>query len=143
MLPLATALSYGASLIDQFVFLQPVAMVVQPFTVFTDNPLGGILVLVLLLAFVINNPKVSHFIRYNVMQAFLLMVIIWLLDLLFFRFFGQIFGGFEVFGLFLQIISNTIFLGVFGAAGFSIFQTALGRYAEIPALSDLVYTQVR
>ncbi|WP_287127509.1 Tic20 family protein [Candidatus Cyanaurora vandensis] len=143
LLPLATALGYGESLIEQFAFLQPLALVIAPFTVFTDNPFGSILVFILLIAFVINNPKVSHFIRYNVMQAFLLMVIVWLLNLLFFRFFGQILGSFDAFRMFIQVISNTIFLGIFGACGFSIFQSAVGRYAEIPALSDVVYTQVR
>lgn len=43
----------------------------------------------------------------------------------------------------LQIISNTIFLGIVAAVVYSVAQSLLGRYAEIPAISDAVHLQVR
>jgi len=143
MLPLATSLQYGDGLINQFEVLRPIGAVIAPFTVFTNAPFFSFLVFILLLVFVINNPRVSHFIRYNVMQAFLLMIVMWLINLIVFMFLGQIFGSFEAFTMLAQVVANTVFLGALGACGFGIFQSVLGRYAEIPALSDVVYTQIR
>ncbi len=142
MLPLADALGYGGQLAQQFPVIQPFFSAVAPFSAFTSG-IEGLIVFILLLVLVINNPKISHFIRFNVMQAILLMIILTLLNLIFFRFLGQILGDFEFYKTFSQIISTTIFLGMSAACGFGIFRSVTGRYAEIPALSDVVYTQVR
>ncbi|MBD2021803.1 hypothetical protein H6F43_16605, partial [Leptolyngbya sp. FACHB-36] len=42
-----------------------------------------------------------------------------------------------------QTLFNTIFLGVVAAVGYAVVQSALGRYAEIPTISEAAYTQVR
>ncbi len=142
MLPMASALPFGSVVLGQFSFLVPFVALVAPFSAFTSG-FGGLLVFILLIALVINNQRISHFIRYNVMQSLLLMIVLTLLELVFFRFFGQLLGGVDFFTMILQVLSNTIFLGTLGACCFSIVQSALGRYPEIPALSDVVYTQVR
>jgi hypothetical protein len=36
-----------------------------------------------------------------------------------------------------------VFLGAFAAFVYAVVQSLLGRYAEIPPLSDAVYMQVR
>jgi hypothetical protein len=36
-----------------------------------------------------------------------------------------------------------VFLGVVAAVVYSVIQSAMGRYAEIPTISDAVYMQVR
>ncbi|WP_218079619.1 Tic20 family protein [Anthocerotibacter panamensis] len=144
LVPLASTLGYGQGLINQVPPLQPVRDVIAPFALLLGgNPLLSIVIFILLLTLVINNPRVSHFIRYNVMQSLLLMVILWLLQLVFFQFFLQMLGVFDLYQMFLEVISNTIFLGMAGVCGFGIFQCVVGRYAEIPALSDVVYTQIR
>jgi len=43
----------------------------------------------------------------------------------------------------MQTLSTTIFLGIMIAVIYSTIQTLMGRYAEIPTLSDAVYMQVR
>jgi hypothetical protein len=41
-----------------------------------------------------------------------------------------------------ETLLNIVFLGTVAACGYSIVQSLLGRYAEIPALSEAVYAQV-
>ncbi len=43
----------------------------------------------------------------------------------------------------VQTVASTIFLGLVAAIGYSVAQSLMGRYAEIPAISDAVYMQVR
>jgi hypothetical protein len=45
--------------------------------------------------------------------------------------------------LLIDTLSNAIFLGTIAAVVYSVVQTALGRYAEIPTLSEAVHMQVR
>jgi hypothetical protein len=47
------------------------------------------------------------------------------------------------FGLLTQTLFNAVFLGTIVAVGYSVIQSALGRYAEIPTISEAVYMQVR
>jgi hypothetical protein len=42
-----------------------------------------------------------------------------------------------------QTIFNTVFLGTIAAVFYSMVQSALGRYAEIPTISEAAYSQVR
>jgi hypothetical protein len=42
-----------------------------------------------------------------------------------------------------ETLLNIIFLGTIAACGYSIVQSLLGRYAEIPTLSEAVHAQVR
>ena len=46
-------------------------------------------------------------------------------------------------GFIMDTLMNTIFLGVVVAFIYSVVQSALGRYAEIPTISDAVHMQVR
>jgi len=38
---------------------------------------------------------------------------------------------------------NTVFLGTLAAVIYSVAQSVLGRYAEIPTISEAAYSQVR
>jgi len=46
-------------------------------------------------------------------------------------------------GLIVETLYNVVFLGAIAAIIYSIIQSVLGRYAEIPTLSEAVYMQVR
>ena len=43
----------------------------------------------------------------------------------------------------MQTLYTTIFLGIVAAVVYSITQSLMGKYAEIPAISDAVHMQVR
>ncbi|MDJ0579563.1 Tic20 family protein [Crocosphaera sp.] len=100
---------------------------------------GSFLVFILLFAAVVRNDKISHFIRYNAMQSILIGILLAL---------GGIIMQFVLLpalkgGILIETLFNVLFLGGLAASYFSIAQSALGRYAEIPTISEAAYSQVR
>ncbi|MEH1874713.1 Tic20 family protein [Nostoc sp.] len=140
LLPLVDGLVFGSFLLSQFPALAVVFLPLQPVLIIYGSlgQFGQIIVFFALLLLVVRNEKISHFIRFNTMQAILLDIIIFLCSILV-RVLGQVPGT----GFAIETVANTIFLGVIAAVGYSAIQSLLGRYAEIPAISDAVYMQVR
>ncbi len=104
--------------------------------------LGGITAFIVFFALfllVVRNESIPHFIRFNVMQAILFGIVLSLISILWQYVLASILGM----GFLTQTLFNAIFLGMIVAVGYSIVQSALGRYAEIPTISDAVYMQVR
>lgn len=104
---------------------------------------GGFMPLIIFFALymlVVRNDKVAHFIRFNVMQAILIGILLSLFSIIWRYIFAAIIPPDNILA---QVLFNTVFLATIAAAGYSIFQSALGRYAEIPTISEAAYTQVR
>lgn len=104
---------------------------------------GGFMPLIIFFALymlVVRNDRISHFIRFNVMQAILIGIVLSLFSIIWQLVLGPIF---PVTSLVTQTLFNTLFLATVVAAGYSVVQSALGKYAEIPTLSEAVYTQIR
>ena len=87
---------------------------------------------------VVRNPHISHFIRFNTMQAILLNIILVVFSLVLSLFDPSLFGN-----LITSTLNNVLFLGMLAAVGYSIVQTFRGVYAEIPTISQAVHMQVR
>jgi hypothetical protein len=108
-------------------------------------PYGELIVFFLLLFLVVRNYKIKHFIRYNTMQAILLLIFVrlcyWILELIGFPL--GLFPSNSADNLLINVISTTVFLGVFAAIIYSFVETIRGKYAEIPIVSEAVYMQVR
>ncbi|OKH26361.1 Tic20 family protein [Chroogloeocystis siderophila] len=117
------------------VILVPLLPLVQ---IFFGIPFVGLIIFIVLFLLVVRNERVSHFIRFNTMQAILITVALFLCSILM-----QILALIPGATFAIATIANTIFLGVFIAAAYAVIQSLLGRYAEIPAISDAVYMQVR
>jgi uncharacterized membrane protein len=100
--------------------------------------IGQLLIFFALFMLVVRNEKISHFIRFNTMQAILLDIVIFLCDIL-----TNVIGLVPSSGFAIQTLYTTIFLGIVASVLYSVAQCLMGRYAEIPAISDAVYMQVR
>ncbi|MDF5733691.1 MAG: hypothetical protein PUP92_38405 [Rhizonema sp. PD38] len=140
LLPLVSAVKFSAFLLTQFPARQVLLVFLTPLMLI-DNSLGGIgelIVFFALLLLVVRNEKINHFIRFNTMQALLLTVVVWLCAIIL-----QIIVALPGIDFAIQTLSTTIFLGIVAAIVYSIAQSLRGKYAEIPALSEAVYTQVR
>jgi uncharacterized membrane protein len=144
LLPLIHVVNFGEPLLKNFPALETVftplfvvSAIYAGITRLFPFGLGGLIIFFALFMLVVRNERVPHFIRFNTMQAILLDVVIILcailLDLI--RFTGN--------GFAMQTLATTIFLGIVVASAYSVIQSLLGRYAEIPAISDAVYMQVR
>lgn len=139
LLPMVEVVTFGFFLLDQF---PPLAMVFAPILIlwsfYRSVRYAGMIIFFALFLLVVRNEKISHFIRFNTMQAILLDIIIFLFNILMDVVRLVPSGGFAI-----QTLSTTIFLGIVAAVGYSVIQSLSGRYAEIPAISDAVYMQVR
>ncbi len=89
---------------------------------------------------VVRNDNIRHFIRFNAMQAILFGIVLSLIGIVWRYFLADVLGPID---LLTQTLFNTIFLATLVAVGYSVVQSALGRYAEIPTISDAAYAQVR
>jgi uncharacterized membrane protein len=139
LLPLISALPFGKFLIAQFPPLAYLFIPLQPVLfIYGSVPFAGLIIFFLLFLLVVRNERIAHFIRFNAMQAILLDIVLVLCSLVL-----QILLPALKFNLLTETLVNVVFLGTLVACGYSIVQSLLGRYAEIPAISEAVHAQVR
>lgn len=101
-------------------------------------PFASLIVFFGLFFFVIRNEKIKHFIRFNTMQALLLTIILFVVQLIL----GFLGGGLGALSFLFTAINTSVFLAVLIAFIFAVVQTLRGLYAELPSISEAVYLQV-
>ncbi|MDB9337808.1 MULTISPECIES: Tic20 family protein [Cyanophyceae] len=139
LLPLVEGLAFGRYLFAQFPLLAVLFIPLSPIQgIYASIPFASLIIFFALLFLVVRNEKISHFIRFNTMQAILLDIALFLCFIVL-----EVLGSIPGAGFALETISNTIFIGIVAAVVYSVAQSVLGRYAEIPAISDAVHMQVR
>ncbi|AOX03391.1 MULTISPECIES: Tic20 family protein [Moorena] len=138
LLPLIVVLPFGQFLLRQFPILGIIYLPLQPLiSLYYGLPLVGLIIFFVLFLAVVRNPQISHFVRFNTMQAILLDILLVLCGLLL-PILVQALGV----NLLTETLYNIVFLGILAACGYSMIQSLMGRYAEIPSLSQAVYSQV-
>jgi uncharacterized membrane protein len=150
LLPLMDAvLFFSGPFFSQFPALQVVILPLSPFLAvytlilgalsFGGASFGGLLIFIALLFLVVRNENINHFIRFNTMQSILIGIALSLFSIIWFYLLRALLGG----TLLEEVFFNVLFLGTVGISIYSMIQSALGRYAEIPTISNAVYMQVR
>lgn len=140
LLPLYSAFALGDSIFQQIPFLGAALVIVLTPLAFLYSSLGsfGSLIIFFVLFFaVVRNPRISHFIRFNTMQAILIDILVSLLGLVL----GFVARGLGA-NLVVETLFNVVFLGAFAACVYSIIQSVIGKYADIPTISEAAYSQV-
>jgi len=140
LLPLYSAFAFGIFIFQQIPFLGAALAIVLTPLAFLYSSLGsfGSLIIFFVLFFaVVRNPRISHFIRFNTMQAILIDILVYLLGLLL----GFVARGLGT-NLVVETLFNVVFLGAFAACVYSIIQSVIGKYADIPTISEAAYSQV-
>ena len=137
LLPLIDGLSFGGFLFRQFPVLQLLLIPLAPLMQIYSLPFASLVIFFALYLGVVRNENISHFIRFNAMQAILLDIVLMLCGLVL-----PSSNGLQV-AFIAETLYNMVFLGAFAAFVYAVVQSLLGRYAEIPPLSDAVYMQVR
>ena len=139
LLPLVEGVSFGSFLLSQFPPLRVILIPILPvLAIYNGVPFAGLIIFFALFMLVVRNEKIPHFIRFNTMQAILLSIVLSLCGLLV-RVLSPVPGA----NFAIETLANTIFIGLVVAVVYSVAQTIMGRYAEIPAISDAVHMQVR
>jgi hypothetical protein len=138
LLPLSDALRFGQALFAMFPPLQWLALPALPLVVLEQViPFGGLVLFLLLFLLVVRNPRVPYPIRFNVLQAILIDIVLVLLALAFDTVLAPLGAGFAV-----RTLSNTIFLGTVLLVLFSVIQSLRGKEADIPTVSEAVRMQL-
>ena len=140
LLPLYSAFAFGDSIFQQIPFLGAALVIVLTPLAFLYSSLrsfGSLIIFFVLFLAVVRNPRISHFIRFNTMQAILIDILVYLLGLVL-GFFARGLGA----NLALETLYNVVFLGAFAACVYSIIQSVIGKYADIPTISEAAYSQV-
>jgi uncharacterized membrane protein len=139
LLPLIEVFAFGQFLLNDFPFLGIIFLPLLPLLrIYYGVRYAGLIIFFALWLLVLRNDKISHFIRFNTMQAIILDIVIFLCSIL-----TDIVKLVPGSGFAMQTLYTTIFLGIVVAVVYSVFQSLMGRYAEIPAISDAVHMQVR
>ncbi|MDY6782948.1 MAG: Tic20 family protein [Cyanobacteriota bacterium] len=136
ILPLIYAFSFGIALFQQFPIFGLIYVPLAPLMAFYFGfPFAQIIVFFILFLAVVRNESISYFIRFNTLQAILIDILLFLIAL--------ILGLVPSLGLLSETLNNVVFLGTLAVCGYSMVQSFLGRYAEIPNFSQAVYAQLR
>ena len=99
--------------------------------------LGSLAVFFALFLLVVRNENISRFIRFNTLQAILIGFIISIGNLLLSL---LTVPGLE---LITDTFYNVLLFGGVAVVGYSIVQCLMGRYSEIPTISEAVHMQIR
>jgi len=139
LIPVIDSLKFAGPFFNQFPGLGIVLLPLEPILqIYASVPFASLIIFFALYLLVVRNEGINHFIRFNAMQAILLSIITTLCSLVLALFVPALGGG-----LVVETVYNVIFLGTIAAVVYSVVQSVMGRYAEIPTLSDAVHMQVR
>jgi uncharacterized membrane protein len=139
LLPLIEVFAFGQFLMNDFPLLGLIFLPLVPLlTIYRGVRYSGIIIFFALWLLVVRNEKISHFIRFNTMQAIILDIVVFLCSIL-----TDIVKLIPGSGFAMQTLYTTIFMGIVAAVVYSVAQSLMGKYAEIPAISDAVHMQVR
>ena len=137
LLPWSDALPFGESLDNLFPALQWLMLQAIPVLLLERNvPFGGFLLFLVLFLAVVRNPRIPYFLRFNVLQAILLDIVLVVLSLAFqlLRLGSLGFAG--------RTLANTVFLGMLVLLVFAVVQCVRGKEADVPSLSEAVRMQL-
>ncbi len=148
ILPLSASVVLGSNLFMQIPFLaeiySPFIWIYRNLLMFPLVPFLGIngefVIFILLFTLVLRNPQVNKFVRFNLTQAFLIQIVLFISQVLM-PVLQLSLGSFEAGRYPLIVLVNTTFMGVSVACGYAAVRGAMGEYSEIPGISAAALIQ--
>jgi uncharacterized membrane protein len=138
LLPWSDAIGFGTSLYGQFPPLIWLAVPAAPLQLLQNAvPLGSLVLFLVLFLAVARNPQVPYFVRFAVLQALLIDIVLILVQLAFQTLFPSLGDTFLV-----RTLANAVYLGTLLVVLFGIVEALRGREAEIPTVSEAVRMQL-
>ena len=138
LLPWSDALPFGQSLFGLFPALQWLQLPALPLVVLQGAvPFGGFVLFLVLFLAVVRNSGVPYLIRFNVLQAILVDILLILISLAF-----QVLLAPLGIGFILRTLGNTVFLAALVLVLFGVVQSLRGQEADVPTLSEAVRLQL-
>jgi uncharacterized membrane protein len=138
LLPWADAIGFGNGVLSLAQPLQLLALPALPLLALEQAvPFGGLVLFLALFLLVVRNQEVPYLIRFNVLQAILIDIVLVLLSLAFQVLLSPLGGGFAV-----RTLESTVFLATLLLVVFSMVQSLRGIEADIPTVSEAVRMQL-
>ena len=138
LLPWSDVYSFGRGLVGLFPALQWLGLPALPVALLEQVvPFGGLVLFLVLYLAVVRNDRVPYLIRFNVLQAILLDIVLVVLSLAFNIVLAPLGGNFAV-----RTLANSVFLGVLLLVLFAVVQCVRGKEADVPSLSEAVRMQL-
>lgn len=138
LLPWSDAVPFGRSLFEVLPTLRLLRLPALPLALLEQLvPFGGFVVFLALYLGVVRNGRVPYLVRFSVLQAILLDIVLVLLSLVFSVLLSPLGAGFA-----LRTLSNTVFLGALVLVLFGVVESLRGKEADIPTLSEAVRMQL-
>jgi hypothetical protein len=138
LLPWSDGLPFGRSLTNLFPILQWLSLPALPLVLLEQAvPFGGFILFLVLFLAVVRNPQVPYFVRFNVLQAILLDIVLIVISLAFNLVLAPLGGTFAV-----RTLANSVFLGMLVLVAFALVQCLRGKEADLPTLSEAVRMQL-
>jgi hypothetical protein len=137
LLPWSDGIPFGQGLFGLFPILAWLQLPALPLVMVQQLvPFGSLVLFLVLFLAVVRNTRVPYFIRYSVLQAILVDIVLVLINLAFgvLRLNGGNFAG--------RTLSNTVFLGILVLVGFGVVESLRGKEADIPTVSEAVRMQL-
>ena len=138
LLPWSDALSFGRELYNLFPWVAYLALPATPVLLLERSiPFGGFLLFLVLFLVVVRNPNVPYYLRFNVLQAILLDILLVVLALAFNVLLSPLGNS-----LMIRTLNNTVFIGALVLVLYASIQCVRGKEADLPTLSEAVRMQL-
>jgi uncharacterized membrane protein len=136
LIPIIEVFRYGYKIFDILPFFAVIYSFISPLaTIYTNTSFGAFAIFLLLYFLVIRNPSVSRFVRFNVLQSLMVSILLSLCGIAITYLLAPIPGLDQVIGVFAKVI----FLGTWALVTYAVVSTAMGKYPEVPQLSENVH----
>jgi len=140
LLPWSDAIPFGQALFGPLPWLRWLTLPALPVLALQEAvPLGSLVLFLVLFLAVVRNPQVPYLIRFNVLQAILLDIVLVLLSLAFNILLAPLGGSL---GFVVRTLQNTVVLGALLLVLFAVVQNLRGKDADIPTVSEAVRMQL-
>ena len=138
LLPWSDALSFGREMYNLFPWISYLALPATPVLLLERSiPFGGFLLFLVLFLVVVRNQQVPYYLRFNVLQAILVDILLVVLALAFNVLLSPLGNS-----LMIRTLNNTVFIGALVLVLYASIQCIRGKEADLPTLSDAVRMQL-
>ena len=140
LLPIMDVFKFGLSIFDILPFFKDIYIFLLPvIRIYLGSGFGSFAIFLLLYFLVLRNQSISRFIRFNVLQAVMLGILISLYSIAVTYLLNPILGADSSL---ISVVSKVIFLGTWAICAFGIISSGMGKYAEVPQLSENTHFMV-
>jgi len=138
LIPWIDTIALGRDIYHSFPFSIYLYYVPGPFVgMYYSTQFAPLIVFFLVFLAIVRNTKLHHFVRFNAMQSIMIDIVVMLFNIVRLYFPSEL-----RWSAFLTTFDNFSWMSCMSTILYCIFFCLLGRYADIPYVSDAVYIQV-